>query len=66
MAQTGVQIEDSVLSPDDQGQIYLAAINPAHDFQKLPPHTLIGQVESFMEAESLPDPVEKSYLLIHS
>ena len=56
MAQTGVQIEDSILSPDCQGQIYLTAINPAHDFQKLLPHTLVGQVESLVDAEPVSDP----------
>ena len=55
MAQTGVQIEESILSPDDQGQIYLTAINPAHDFQKLLPHTFVGQVESLVDGEPLSD-----------
>ena len=58
--QTGVQIEDSILRPDDQGQIFLTVINPGHDFQKLPSHTLIDQVES-LDAESLPDPVETQF-----
>ncbi len=36
-AQTGVQIEDSILYPDDTGHILLTAVNSAYDFQKLPP-----------------------------
>ena len=55
MAQTGVQIEDSILCPDDTGHILLTAINPAYDFQKLPPHTLIGQVESMTDAKPIPE-----------
>ena len=53
VAQTGVQIEDFILIPDDQEQVYLTAVNPAHNFQKLLPHTLIGQVESLADAEPL-------------
>ena len=59
MAQSGVQLEDAILQPDGQGQVYLTAINPAYDFQKLPPHILIGQVESMTDTKQLPDPVIK-------
>ena len=41
-------MEDAVLQPDECGRVYLTA-NNAHYFQKLLPHTLVGQVERVTE-----------------
>ena len=54
MTRTGIHIENSILCSDDSGHV-LAAINPACDFHKLSPHTLIGEVESLTEATPIPE-----------
>ena len=62
----GTHIHDSILCPDDSGHILLTAINPAYDFQKLPPHILIGQVESLTEALETPPGQDNNEHLILS
>ncbi len=45
LRQRGLQLEDSLLQPDEDGRVYLSAINPLPDAQKLTACTIIGQSE---------------------
>ena len=49
MIDTGLQIEESVLQPDDEGYVHLLVQNHSHKTHKLPAGTPVGQIEPYIE-----------------